>query len=307
MSHQRWSIAISISSLALLLYFLSACYPNPQPAGLTPVPTLAPASQVMLVAALQRPVAAPTVPVPSASGQADAALGAPVYLLHCPSCHGAQGEGIDAPPLRNSQYVQTEDSQEVFSTIANGRVGTEMPAWLLNNGGPLTDVEIARAIAYLHTLQDVSPLPTATPGAEEPSEGPLPPGAPTPEPARPSLPGGPGPAASLAGNAALGRAAFGVFCAVCHSAEGLGSVPNPGSDDETVPALNPIDPSMVDSDPSVFAVNVDLFIEHGSVPEGPGPMIMMPSFGDSELLTDQEIADLIAYVISLNTGPGGPE
>ena len=33
----------------------------------------------------------------------------------------------------------------------------------------------------------------------------------------------------------------------------------------------------------------------------PWPVIVMPSFGDSRMLTDQEIADLIAYVISLNT------
>ena len=77
-------------------------------------------------------------------------------------------------------------------------------------------------------------------------------------------------------------------------------IPNPGSDDGSVPALNPIDPTIASSDPGVFAVNVDLFIEHGSIPEGPNPLIMMPSFGDDGMLTDQQIADLIAYVMYIN-------
>jgi hypothetical protein len=29
---------------------------------------------------------------------------------------------------------------------------------------------------------------------------------------------------------------------------------------------------------------------------------MMPSFGDTKLLTDQQIADVIAYLIKLNSG-----
>jgi mono/diheme cytochrome c family protein len=306
MSYQRRITTIAVPSLALLLVFLSACYPNPQPVGLTPVPTLAPAGQVVLVAALQRPVEGATVPVPSEGGQAEAALGAPIYFLHCSSCHGVQGQGIDAPPLRDSQYVGTKSKQEVFSTIADGRTGTEMPAWLVTNGGSLTDVEISRVIAYLGTWQGVPPLPTSTPVPEEPTETPLPPDAPTPEPAQPSLPGGPGPAASLAGEVDRGQSGFGLFCAVCHSAEGVGGVPNPGSDDGTVPELNPIDPTIENPDPKVFAANVDLFIEHGSVPDGPSPMIMMPSFGDAKMLTDQEIADLIAYVISLNATEAAP-
>jgi hypothetical protein len=79
-------------------------------------------------------------------------------------------------------------------------------------------------------------------------------------------------------------------------------VPNPGSDDGSVPDLNPIDPTLTNTDPKIFAQNVDLFIEHGSVPSGPGPMIMMPYFGDNKLLTPQQIADVIAYLFSLNPG-----
>ena len=75
---------------------------------------------------------------------------------------------------------------------------------------------------------------------------------------------------------------------------------NPGSSDGTVPPLNPIDPLLKDPDPKVFAVNIDLFIQHGSVPEGISPFRTMPGWGDQNGLTQQQIADVIAYVISLN-------
>jgi mono/diheme cytochrome c family protein len=290
------------AALSLALFLVVHCSPNPQPAGLTPIPTLAPAEAVTLVPVLQGLVETGGQPVTIVPGQADAALGAPLYLQHCTYCHGIQGQGVDAPPLRNNQYIQTGGDQDVFATIADGRPGTEMPAWLQTDGGPLSDAQIGNVVAYLHTMQGVAALPTATPMPPEPTETPLPPGAPTPEPARPSEPGGPGLAASLTGDVGRGRAEFGLYCAACHGSEGVEGVgiPNPGSDDGIVPELNPIDPTIANRDSKVFAANVDLFIEHGSVPDGPSPVIMMPSFGDSKMLTEQEMADLIAYVMSLN-------
>jgi mono/diheme cytochrome c family protein len=120
---------------------------------------------------------------------------------------------------------------------------------------------------------------------------------------RPSNPGGPGKAVDLTGNVDSGKAIFAANCAVCHAAEGKGGIPNPGSDDGTIPPLNPIDPLLKDPDNTVYRTNVDLFIEHGSTPAGPGPTFSMPAWGDKQLLTPQQIADVLAYVISLNGGP----
>ncbi len=78
---------------------------------------------------------------------------------------------------------------------------------------------------------------------------------------------------------------------------------NPGSDDETIPALNPIDDTLISSDPQVYAGNLDLFLEHGSKPEGTNPQLSMPAFGDEGRLSPQQIADAIAYVMSLNPAP----
>ena len=228
------------------------------------------------------------------------ALGAFTYLENCTPCHGIQGQGVDAPPLRNSAYIQSAGDQSIYDTIANGRPHTEMPAWLQDQGGPLTKTEIVNVIGYLETFQHVSALPTATPEPPEPTEASPPPGAPTPEPARPSFPGGPGSAASMSGNLDQGRTQFGLYCAVCHGPQGVQGIPNPGSEDGSVPPLNPIDPTLVNSDSKTFAANVDLFIQHGSIPEGSSPLILMPAFGDRDMLTQQQIANLIAYVMSLN-------
>ncbi len=118
---------------------------------------------------------------------------------------------------------------------------------------------------------------------------------------RPSNPGGPGEALNLTGDAASGAQIFQTNCVPCHGPEGTQGVVNPGTDDGSVPTLNPIDPALVDPDPSTFAFNLDLFIQHGSTPSGPNPAISMPAWGDQGALSQQQIADVIAYLISLNT------
>ncbi len=132
-----------------------------------------------------------------------------------------------------------------------------------------------------------APTPTTDPSA-------------TDEVARPSNPGGPGPALNLVGDPKAGALVFAANCTPCHNQEGHGGIVNQGSDDGTVPALNPIDPTLVDKDPKVFAYNLDLFIQHGSTPAGDNPARSMPAWGDKKWLTDQQIADVIAYVMSLN-------
>jgi mono/diheme cytochrome c family protein len=87
---------------------------------------------------------------------------------------------------------------------------------------------------------------------------------------------------------------------MCHGLEGKGDVLNPGSDDGTVPPLNPIDSTLVNSDYKTYTYNLDLFIQNGSRPAGIDPVRFMPPWGAQNALTQQQIADVIAYIISLN-------
>jgi mono/diheme cytochrome c family protein len=123
---------------------------------------------------------------------------------------------------------------------------------------------------------------------------------PDPNSAKPSKPGGTGEALNLTGNVANGEVVFVAKCVECHGKGGTTGVANEGSTDGTVPNLNPIDDTMKNADPKVFAANIDLFLEHGSTPEGDNPSKVMQAFGDTGILKPQEIADVIAYVISLN-------
>ena len=112
-------------------------------------------------------------------------------------------------------------------------------------------------------------------------------------------PGGPGEALNLTGDPTAGAAVF-EKCQACHGQEGKGGKSNPGSDAGIIPALNPANPALKGANDQEFATNLDLFIEHGGTPTGSNPARSMPAFGDRKMLTAQQIADVIAYVMSLN-------
>ncbi len=108
-----------------------------------------------------------------------------------------------------------------------------------------------------------------------------------------------GPAAQMFGNATNGLTIFNNNCASCHgpageptdaSYPGLNDVQNPN------PSYS-IDPGLYDINPVFFARNIDPFLQHGSTPGGG---VFMPAFGDNSMLTQAQIADAEAYVMSLS-------
>ncbi len=128
---------------------------------------------------------------------------------------------------------------------------------------------------------------------------------PTPTPsgieiARPNTPGGAGEAVNLVGDVTAGEQIYIDHCHYCHGPQGTDNVLNPGSDDGTVPSLNPIDETLVSGDTKTNIYNIDLFIENGSRPSGINPAFWMPPWGAEKGLTQQQIADVIAYILSLN-------
>ena len=144
----------------------------------------------------------------------------------------------------------------------------------------------------------IAGAPTGVPTAETPTVST--PSTVASDIARPSNPGGPGLAIDLTGNIPAGKQVFISNCVVCHAVNGVGDHSNPGSADGVIPPVNPIDSTLKSPDYTIFAYNLDLFIEHGSTPEGMNPTFRMPAWGDKGWLSPQQIADVIAFVISLN-------
>ncbi len=143
MSKRTWIILLGAICLIL---FLGACSPNPQPLGVTPVPSLAPGATLTLNPAIQGGISAGA----QASGPGDPAAGAAIFLQHCTPCHGTQGEGADTaigkgPALRNNAFIASANLQAEIDTISNGRPGTLMPAWVIAQGGPLNGAQVQSA------------------------------------------------------------------------------------------------------------------------------------------------------------------
>ena len=110
----------------------------------------------------------------------------------------------------------------------------------------------------------------------------------------------PGRAASVIGSGEHGAVLFRLYCASCHGPGGKGGITNPGSAGGTIPPLSPIDRKFYSSDPQTFANNIDRILQYGSIPKGPMPEKKMLVFGMTNSLTQEEIADLEAYILERN-------
>jgi mono/diheme cytochrome c family protein len=279
---------------------------NPAPASTAPVTAT---SEVTPTVDVARP-SNPGGPGPAITLTGDAASGNTLFANDCKKCHGPEGTGGVAnpgstdgtiPPLNPIDSTLIDPNPTTYATnldlfLEHGSTPEgpnpkeTMPAW--GDTKKLTPQQIADLIAYVMSL---NPAPSSTtPVTSTPTVSP------TVDVARPSNPGDAGPALNLTGDATAGATVFTDSCKKCHGDQGVGGVANPGSTDGTIPPLNPIDDTMISQDLKVFAYNVDLFIEHGSTPEGPNPKQTMPAWGDTKKLTAQQIADVIAYIISLN-------
>ncbi|MDE2028907.1 MAG: c-type cytochrome, partial [Candidatus Omnitrophica bacterium] len=111
--------------------------------------------------------------------------------------------------------------------------------------------------------------------------------------------GGTSPVASIniIGDKDHGAILFHQSCIMCHGPQGNPKTPGFLAP-KGVPRLNPIDRAVFNKDPQLFVNHIDQFIQHGAPNIEGGPK--MPDFGDSHSLTQAQIADLEAYVLSLN-------
>jgi ubiquinol-cytochrome c reductase cytochrome b subunit len=209
----------------------------------------------------------------------------------CIGCHRIRGVGGTVGPDLSSGIIKGKDQQWLTAQIRNPKShfpNTIMPSYT----GP-SDQQVGAVVDYLLDLSAGGTLPPTTvaiPAAAGP---------PSTKPVK--VPAGPPErAAYVIGSPERGVVVFTEVCISCHGPLGTDHIPNPGSKDGKIPALNPINRNLFNQDPQAFAENLDRFIQHGSVPAGSDPKFRMLPFGDENSLTQQAISNVEAYVMQLN-------
>ena len=79
----------------------------------------------------------------------------------CSVCHGANGEGYkadQAPALAQPDYLASVTDKFLEVAIVEGRTGTQMSAWGMARGGPLSEPDVAALIAFIRSWQRQPPL-----------------------------------------------------------------------------------------------------------------------------------------------------
>lgn len=84
-------------------------------------------------------------------------MGRPLWNANCASCHGREGQGIDAPALNAKEFFEVASEQQIHHIIQSGVPGTEMGAWWNEFGGPLTDEQVHAIVAFLQSWEATAP------------------------------------------------------------------------------------------------------------------------------------------------------
>ncbi|MGW8225091.1 MAG: c-type cytochrome, partial [Anaerolineales bacterium] len=76
-----------------------------------------------------------------------------IYYAHCAVCHGQQGEGGVGMALNDPQMLKSTLDNILFSVVRSGVPNTQMPAWSVDYGGPLTDEDIRSVVAHIRAWE----------------------------------------------------------------------------------------------------------------------------------------------------------
>lgn len=83
--------------------------------------------------------------------------GSRIYQEQCVACHGLEGEGGSGPALNNRTVLKNTLDNVFFSVIRSGVPGTQMPAWSVDFGGPLTDEDVRDVVALFRSWEPTAP------------------------------------------------------------------------------------------------------------------------------------------------------
>jgi len=222
----------------------------------------------------------------------DIAHGASLYTARCSVCHGAQGDGIGGVNLRSGKYRNAVTDRDLAGFIRAGSQAAGMPPFALD------DADMAGIIAYLRNMNSFDAATVKT------------------------------------GNVAAGRAVFEGkgACTKCHRVGRLGSHVAPNlTDIGSVRSAGSLQRSLLEPTSQMMPINrpVRLVTKDGTVINGRrlnedtysiqvlddreqlhsviktdlrestiAKTSPMPSYKGK--LSDQELGDVLAYLLSLN-------
>lgn len=83
--------------------------------------------------------------------------GSSIWEFNCSSCHGPNGEGITAPALNSQQFLQSATNEQIEGLVAVGVPGTQMSAYSLDFGGPLTLEQIKAVVTFIRSWEPDAP------------------------------------------------------------------------------------------------------------------------------------------------------
>ncbi len=83
--------------------------------------------------------------------------GSSIWEFNCASCHGLNGEGGLAPALNSMQFLQLATDDQIQGLIAVGVPGSQMNAYSLDFGGPLTSEQIKAVTTFIRAWEPDAP------------------------------------------------------------------------------------------------------------------------------------------------------
>jgi cytochrome c oxidase cbb3-type subunit 3 len=194
----------------------------------------------------------------------DAARGAQLFAKECAVCHGDNAQGRVGATLRKD-FPGIRVDALLKETISNGVPGSVMPAWSQAKGGPLTDAQIDDLVAFIRSLGHTAPTVIL------------------PVPTATNLPLPPTAVVFPPGDATRGAAVFNQNCVVCHGDKGQGRI------GATLQKDWP-------------GINVDALLETTIARGVAGSKMPAWARSNGGPLTDQDIADVAAYIQTLKPG-----